>query len=117
MTACTFVIPDAAWACLMVLTTPRWLHAVRMTRPRPLRLSAMASSCWNWSGMIAFVSSWQLVGIAADAVLDADLHHTRREHLLKTPQSNLSCGEGVGSHQRGPIRISHSQIGQLQSVA
>jgi hypothetical protein len=31
ITACTFWMPDAAYACLIVLMTPRWLQEVSTT--------------------------------------------------------------------------------------
>ena len=50
MIACTFLMPETSCACRTALTTPRWLHEVRMINPRSLRLKAVAISWLNWSG-------------------------------------------------------------------
>ena len=60
---------------------------------------------------------WQLVGIAADPIRNADLHRARREHLLETPQPNLSCSEGVVGNERRSFSVGHSQISLLQRLA
>jgi hypothetical protein len=56
-------------------------------------------------------------GITAGPVLNADLHRTRREYPLETPQPNLSCGEGVVPYERRSFGRGHSQIGLLQRLA
>jgi hypothetical protein len=43
----TFLMPEAACACLIALTTPRSLPEVNTTNPRPFRLKPVAISCWN----------------------------------------------------------------------
>ena len=62
---------------------------------------------------LCFIALRHLVGIAADPVLDADLHRARREDLLEAPQYNLPCGEGVLPHERRALSVGHRQIGLL----
>src|SRR6478752_1673456 len=60
---------------------------------------------------------WQLVRIAADPMRNPYFHGTGREHLLKTPQPDLSCSEGVVGNERRAFSVSYSQVSLLQGLA
>ena len=66
---------------------------------------------------LGLVSFWQLVRIAADPMGNAYFHSAGREHLLETPQPNLSCSEGMVGNKRRSFSVSHSQISLLQRCA
>ena len=46
-----FLHPGCRCACLIVFSTPRWLHDVRITSPFPLTTKFVAISCSKSSGM------------------------------------------------------------------
>src|SRR5258706_8146622 len=50
MEAADHRVYDAAWACLIVLMIPRWLHEVTTTNPLPLSMKLVPISCSKSSG-------------------------------------------------------------------
>src|SRR5512132_2523837 len=59
----------------------------------------------------------ELVGKAADAVLDTDLHRGRRQHLLAGREPDLARGESVIRDKRRLLRVGHGYVGILQGLA
>src|SRR5882757_4528421 len=58
----------------------------------------------------------QLVGVAADAVIHADLHCAWRQQLLKAVQSDLAGGEAMIGDKRRSLGEGHREIGIFQRL-
>ncbi len=59
----------------------------------------------------------KFVGVATDAVINADLHRARRQQLLKAVQPDVARGEAVIGDERRSFGVGHPEIGVLQRLA
>ena len=60
---------------------------------------------------------WKLVGVATDALINADLHRGRRQQFLKAVQPDLARREAVIGDERRSFGVGHREIGVLQRLA
>src|SRR5207248_3068037 len=58
----------------------------------------------------------QLVGVAADAVIHADLHRTWRQQILKAVQSDPAGGEAVIGDKRRFLGQGYREIGIFERL-